>query len=94
MKGDGTNARTKIPPRVEQSMLEILTRPGVGSDHADSIRRDLRALFLQLEPQVANAVLRRLDSNQPDDVLVNTFRSVIEPRHLARRRSSDPGLPP
>lgn len=64
-------------------MLYVLSRPSAKtSAREDSMRREgaLRALFMELAPEQAHDLIRRLDTG--DDPLAEAFRQFVR----ARRR--------
>lgn len=59
MSGDDGSGNG-LPVRVERAFAAILDRSDAGCEHAEEIRRELKALFLKLTPSEANAVVRRV----------------------------------
>lgn len=62
-------------------MLYVLSRPSAQtSERADSMRREeaLRALFIELSPDQAHELIRRLDTG--DDPLAEAFRRFVRRR--------------
>ena len=77
-RDDRIENASKLPPYIEQTMLEILDRPSASTS---ALRREeaLRALFVALAPRHAHDLFRRFDAG--DDPLAHALR-----RFLRRRR--------
>ncbi len=65
-------------------MLYVLSRPSSKTSvREDSMRREeaLRALFIELPPEQAHDLIRRLDTG--DDPLAEAFRKFVRSRRRA-----------
>ena len=77
----GQTKTSQLPTRIEQAMLEVLSRPiSTSSEREDEMRRkgELRALFVELAPDQAHGLIRRFDSG--DDPLAQALRRFIRRR--------------
>jgi hypothetical protein len=81
VKPDVRRKPSQLPHRIEEAMLEVLTRPITTiSEREDAMRRELelRALFVALAPDAAHNLVRRFDGG--NDPLAQALRRFIRSR--------------